>query len=69
MGGNNVGGIVLKFGGFHICFHGVEGSSTLFLGILRVFPKNISELELVQFCSHHLTNFFTKLVNDGNKIK
>jgi hypothetical protein len=33
MGGNIVGGIVLKFGGFKICFDGVQGSSTLFLGI------------------------------------
>jgi hypothetical protein len=67
MRGNNVGGIDLKFGGFLICFDGVEGSSTLFLGILRVFPKTISELELVQFCSHHLTNFFTKLVMTEKK--
>jgi hypothetical protein len=38
MRGNNVGGIVLKFGGFKISFDGVQGSSTLFLGILGVFP-------------------------------
>jgi len=38
MGGNNVGGIVLKLGGFQICFDGVQGSSTLFLRILGVFP-------------------------------
>jgi hypothetical protein len=31
MGGNNFGGIVLKFGGFLICFDGVQGFSTLFL--------------------------------------
>jgi hypothetical protein len=30
MGGNNVEGIVLKFGGFQICFDGVQRSSTLF---------------------------------------
>jgi hypothetical protein len=54
MGGNNVGGIVLKFGGFHICFHGVEGSSTLFLGILKLFPKTFNELDLVvPFVSTH----------------
>jgi hypothetical protein len=39
-GENNVGGIVLKFGGLKICFHRVQGSSSLFLGILGVFPKN-----------------------------
>jgi hypothetical protein len=44
MKGNNVGGVVLEFGGFQICFDGVQGSSTLFLGILRVFPKTINEL-------------------------
>jgi hypothetical protein len=33
MGENNVGVIVLKFGGFQLCFDGVQGSSTLFLGI------------------------------------
>jgi len=47
MGGNNVGGIVLKFGGLKICFDGVQGSSTFFLGILGVFPNLFSELELV----------------------
>jgi hypothetical protein len=47
MGGNNVGGIVLKFGGFQIYFDIIQRSWTLFLGILRVFPKKISELELV----------------------
>jgi hypothetical protein len=47
MGGNNVGGVVLKFRGFQICCDGVQRSSTLFLGILGVFPKTISELELV----------------------
>jgi hypothetical protein len=30
---NNVGGIVLKFWGFQICFDGVQGTSTLFLRI------------------------------------
>jgi len=63
IGGNNVGGIVLKFGGFQMCFDGVQGSSTLFLGILGVFPICFSEFELVvPFCLHHLTNVFTKLV-------
>jgi hypothetical protein len=63
MGGNNVGGIVLKSGGFQICFDGVQGFSTLFLVILGVFPKTFSELELVvPFCLHHLINFFTKPV-------
>jgi hypothetical protein len=46
-GGNNVGDIVLKFGGFKICFDGVQGSSTFFLRILGVFSKTFSELELV----------------------
>ncbi len=44
---NNVGGIVLKFWGFQICFDGVQGTSTLFLRIWGVFPKKIIELELV----------------------
>jgi hypothetical protein len=57
MGENNVGGIVLKFGGFHICFDGIQRSSTLFLRILRVFPIFFSELELVPFCLHHLIIF------------
>jgi len=35
---DNVEGIVLKFGGFKICFDGVQGSSTLFLQILGIFP-------------------------------
>jgi hypothetical protein len=39
MRGNNVGGIVLKFGDFKICFDGIQGSSTLFFGILGVFPN------------------------------
>jgi len=43
MGGNNVGDIVLKFGGFQICFDGVQKSSTLFLRILGVFPMFFSE--------------------------
>jgi len=47
MGGNNVGGIVLKFKGLKNYFDGVQASSTLFLGILRVFPNFFSELELV----------------------
>ncbi len=47
MGGNNVGGIVLKIRGLKICFDGVQGSSTFFLGILGVFPNLFSELELV----------------------
>jgi hypothetical protein len=41
-----LGVLFLKFGGLKICFDGVQGSS-LFLGILRVFQKKISELELV----------------------
>jgi hypothetical protein len=45
-GGNNVGGIVLKFGGFQKKIEGVQGYSTLFLRILRVFPNFFSELEL-----------------------
>jgi hypothetical protein len=44
---NNVGGIVLKVGGFHICFDGVQESSTLFLGILGVFPKKLVNLNLL----------------------
>jgi hypothetical protein len=44
---NNVRGIVLKFRGLQICFDGVQGSSTLFLGILGVFPKTFNELQLV----------------------
>jgi len=47
MGGNIVGGIIFKFGGFLICFDGVQGSSTLFLRILGAFIKTFSELELV----------------------
>jgi hypothetical protein len=63
MGGNNVGGIVLKFGGFLICFDRVQGSSTELLRITRVFPEKNNELELVvPFCLHHLTNIFTKVV-------
>jgi len=58
MGRNNVGDIDLKFGGFQICFNGIQGSSTLFLGIVGVFPKKISRLELVvPFCLHHLFIF------------
>jgi hypothetical protein len=54
-GGNNVRGIVLKFGGLQICFDGVQGSSTLLLRILGVFSKKLSEFELVvPFCLHHL---------------
>jgi hypothetical protein len=70
MGGNNLGGIVLKFGGFQICFDGIQGSSTLFLGMLGVFPFCFSEIELVvPFCLHHLTNFFTKPIITKNKNK
>jgi hypothetical protein len=69
IGGNNVGGIVLKFGGFQMCFDGVQGSSTLFLGILGVFPICFSEFELVPFCLHHLTNVFTKLVMRKKKME
>jgi hypothetical protein len=47
MGGNNGGGIVLKFGSFQICFDGIQGSSTLFIGILQVFPKNLVNLNLL----------------------
>jgi hypothetical protein len=47
MGGNNVGGIVLKFGGFQMCFDEVQGSSTLFLGILGVFPNFLVNLNLL----------------------
>jgi hypothetical protein len=47
MGANNVGGIVLKFGGFKFCFDGVQGSSTLFLGILGVSQKNLVNLNLL----------------------
>ncbi len=47
MGGNNVGGIVLKFGGFQMCFDEVQGSSTLFLGILGVFPIFLVNLNLL----------------------
>jgi len=39
-----------KIGGFQMCYDGVQGSSTLFLGILRVFPICFSEFELVPFC-------------------
>jgi hypothetical protein len=39
--------IVLKSWGFKICFDGVQGFSTLFLGILGFFPKAFNELELV----------------------
>ncbi len=39
MGEDNVGGIVLKFGGFQICFDGVQGSLTLFLKFLGIFPN------------------------------
>jgi hypothetical protein len=47
MGEKNVGVIVLKFGSFEICFDGIQGSSTLCLGILGVFLKTFNELELV----------------------
>jgi hypothetical protein len=33
MRGNNDGIIVLKFGGFQVCFNGVQGSLTLLLRI------------------------------------
>jgi hypothetical protein len=33
MGGNNVGVIVLKFGGFKFCLDGIQGSLALFLKI------------------------------------
>jgi hypothetical protein len=46
-GGNNVGGIVLKFGGFQKTFDRVQGYSTLFLKFLKVFPNFFSELDLV----------------------
>jgi hypothetical protein len=68
MWGNNARAIVFKFGGFQICFDGVQGSSTLFIGILWFFPMFFSELKLdVSFCLHHLTNFFTKLVMTKKK--
>jgi len=41
MGGNNVRGFVLKFGGFQICLDGVQASSTLLVGILGVSSKKI----------------------------
>jgi hypothetical protein len=47
MKANNVGGIVLKVGGFQIYFDGVQESSTLFLGILGVFPKKLVNLNLL----------------------
>jgi len=47
MGGNNVGVLFKKFGGFKICFDKVQVSSTLFLGILGVFPKTFSEVKLL----------------------
>jgi hypothetical protein len=54
-------GHFFKIWGFKFCFDGVQGSSTLHLGILEVFPKTFSELELVvPFCLHHLTNVFIK---------
>jgi hypothetical protein len=31
MVGNNVAGVVLKFGGFLICFDGFQGFSSLFM--------------------------------------
>jgi hypothetical protein len=37
MGGNNVGGIY-----YYYFFDGVQKSSTLFLGILGVFPKKVN---------------------------
>jgi len=47
MGEKNVGVIVLKFGGFQICFDGVQGTSILCLGILGVFLIFFNVLELV----------------------
>jgi hypothetical protein len=68
--GNNVGIIVLKFGGFQLCFNGVQGSLTLRLGILGVPNFLKSELELVfPLCLHHLTNVFTKPVHFMTKTK
>jgi hypothetical protein len=59
--GNNVRGIVLKFGGFQICFGGIQGSSTLLLRILGVSSKKLSEFELfVPFCLHHLKLLFSQ---------
>jgi hypothetical protein len=63
MGGNNVGGIFLKFGGIFKKNDGVQGSSTLLLKFLVFFPICFSELELVvPFCLCHLTNVFIKPV-------
>ncbi len=46
-GGNNIGGINLKFGGYYFFFDGVQGSSTLFLKVLRVFQNNLVHLNLL----------------------
>jgi len=70
MRGNNVGIIVLQFGGFQLCFNGVQGSLTLLLGILGLFKFLKSEFELVfPLCLHHLNNVFTKPVHFMTKTK
>jgi hypothetical protein len=46
-GGNNVGGIVLKIGGFQICFDEVQGSLILFKifkGFFQIFLVNLNLL-------------------------
>jgi len=70
MRGNNVGIIVLKFGGFQLCFNGVQGFLTLLLRILRVPNFFKSEVELVfPLCLHHLTSVFTKPIHFITKKK